>query len=238
MGVGRAVAGCCVALGVANVMNNLVAKRWAPVTSAVAAGLVVGIARKQRVGWGEMGFAQAERGALVGGVLAGGVAAAYAAGVAMPQTRGLFRDERALALSRRRLIEEALIQVPVGTVLLEEVAFRGVLPALLGRLVGTRAGAGLSAALFGVWHVLPALDMARANPSLTRLTTAGEAEARGQTGRLVAGTVVSTAAAGLFFHELRRRGGLLAPALVHTATNSFGYAAARIARRVDRRPKR
>jgi hypothetical protein len=51
----------------------------------------------------------------------------------------------------------------------------------------------------------------------------------------VAGAVVSTAAAGLLFHELRRRGGLLAPALLHVATNSLGYAAARTARRIDRR---
>ncbi|WP_246239840.1 CPBP family intramembrane glutamic endopeptidase [Acrocarpospora corrugata] len=226
---------------------------------------------------------------MIGGGLAAGVAAVYTVGIGLPRTRSLFRDERALALTRARVLEEALLQVPIGTVLLEEIAFRGVLPALLSRSVRPRTAAALSSLLFGLWHILPALDMARANPTITRLTTGdfdsltdGDAgcdhsgsvvaTANGTSGsidpdprarpavdptaepispesegearyrhspvdltRLVAGTVIATSAAGAAFWELRRRGGLLAPALVHIATNSFGYAASRIARRIDAR---
>ncbi|MFC0864832.1 type II CAAX prenyl endopeptidase Rce1 family protein [Sphaerimonospora cavernae] len=243
-------------LAAANVLNNRVARRWAPLTSAVTTAVLIGLARREGLSLRDLGIEGC--GARLGGTLAAGVAAVYAAGVALPRTRPLFLDERALALSRGRLAEEVLLQVPVGTVLLEEVAFRGVLPALLashgpsGRPLPSRTAAAASAALFGLWHVLPAIDMARANPALSRLasaessaapptapeTVSGAAPGTAQVAvpgavRLVAGTVLSTGVAGLFFHELRRRGGLLAPSLCHLATNSLGYLAARLARRVD-----
>ncbi|GAA4581176.1 CPBP family intramembrane metalloprotease [Planotetraspora phitsanulokensis] len=222
----------------ANVLNNRVARRWAPVTSAVATAALLGVARREGLTWPELGFERAELGARTGGLLAAGVAAVYAAGVALPRTRPLLRDERALALSRGRLLEEVLVQVPVGTVLLEEIGFRGVLPALLARRTSARMALAGSAALFGLWHVLPSMDMARANPALSGLVSDAPAHTAGRrlaTARVVAGTVVSTAAAGVLFHELRRRGGLLAPSLFHLATNSFGYVAARVARRVSSR---
>ncbi|KAB8186636.1 CPBP family intramembrane glutamic endopeptidase [Microbispora catharanthi] len=241
-----ATVACLGVLTAANVLNNRVARRWAPLTSAAATGTLLLIVRGEGLTWRELGFRRARAGAVTGGALAAGVAAVYAAGVAHPRTRALFHDERALALSRRRVLEEALVQVPFGTVLLEEVGFRGALPALLGRSLPPRTAVAASAALFGLWHVLPAMDMARANPALGRLTageTPGEAAgpmktarletARLETARLVAGTVTSTAVAGLVFHGLRHRAGLLAPALLHLATNSLGYAAARVARRLD-----
>ncbi|MEV4459205.1 CPBP family glutamic-type intramembrane protease [Microbispora sp. NPDC049633] len=242
-----ALVGCLGVLAAANVLNNRVARRWAPVTSAVATGALLVLARREGLTWHELGFRDARAGAVSGGALAAGVAAVYAAGVALPRTRALFQDERALALPRRRVLEEALVQVPFGTVLLEEAGFRGVLPAVLGRSLPAGTAVAASAALFGLWHVLPAMDMARANPALGRLAAGetpdeacpepgpvdGRRGGRVETGRLVAGTVVSTALAGLVFHGLRHRAGLLAPALLHLATNSLGYAAARVARRLD-----
>ncbi|WP_433420079.1 CPBP family glutamic-type intramembrane protease [Microtetraspora malaysiensis] len=252
MGRGRSrvgpVAGALGVLALANVSNNRIARRWAPVTSAAATAVLLAIARRDGLTWAELGFSGAGRGARLGGALAAGVAAAYAAGVALPRTRPLFLDERALTLSRARLLEEALVQVPIGTVLLEEVAFRGVLPALLGRSLPAGTAGVAAAACFGLWHVLPAIDMARANPALGHLASGSSAAAPGHPTsgsptsgspaatavRLVAATVASTTVAGLLFGELRRRGGLLAPALTHLGTNSLGYVAARLARRLDR----
>ncbi|WP_169988968.1 CPBP family intramembrane metalloprotease [Microbispora sp. H10836] len=77
------------------------------------------------------------------------MAAVYAAGVVLPRTRPLFHDEMALSPSRRRVLEEALVQVPFGTVLLEEVGFRGELPALLERELSARTAVAASASLFG-----------------------------------------------------------------------------------------
>ncbi|MCK2221416.1 CPBP family intramembrane metalloprotease [Actinomadura sp. ATCC 31491] len=215
-------------LAAANILNNKVAPRLGPLTSTLATAALVAMARRSGLSWQEMGFEHGRRGAIAGGALAAAVAAVYAAGVALPRTRPLFHDERALSLSRARVLEEALVQVPLGTVLLEEVGFRGALYAMLRRRHGTVAATATSSALFGLWHILPAVDMARANPALGALT-AGEAPGRLDTARVVAGSVVSTAAAGVLFCELRRRRGLLTPVMLHLSTNSLGYLFARIA---------
>ncbi|MEU8247066.1 CPBP family intramembrane glutamic endopeptidase [Nonomuraea sp. NPDC048916] len=215
-------------LAAANVLNNRLAPRLAPLTSAVATAALVAMARGSGLSWQDLGFERPRRGALTGGALALGVVAVYTAGISTARTRPLFHDDRALALSRGRALEEALLQVPVGTVLLEEVGFRGVLYAMLRRGHGTVTATAVSSALFGLWHILPAIDMARANPALGALT-AGEPPGRLDTARVVAGSVVSTGVAGVFFCELRRRAGLLAPSMLHVSTNSLGYLFARLA---------
>ncbi|GII90870.1 hypothetical protein Ssi02_11010 [Sinosporangium siamense] len=165
----------------ANVLNNRVAPRLAPLTSAVAGAALVAMARKSGLTWDELGFHRTSRGAKVGGALACAVAGVYGAGVTIPYTRPLFRDERALSLSRAEALEAVLLQVPVGTVLLEEVAFRGVLHGHLARRHGDRTAIALSSALFGLWHVLPAIDMAKSNPALAHLVF-GQEEATGEPG--------------------------------------------------------
>ncbi|MGP3914749.1 lysostaphin resistance A-like protein [Nonomuraea sp. 10N515B] len=215
-------------LAAANLMNNKVAPRLGPLTSTAATAALVAMARRSGLSWEELGFEHGRRGAIAGGALAAAVATAYTVGISHPRTRPLFHDERALSLSRARVLEEALLQVPLGTVLLEEVGFRGALYAMLRQRHGTVAATAVSSTLFGLWHVLPAMDMARANPALGALT-AGESPNHLDMARVVAGSVVSTAAAGVLFCELRRHNGLLAPAMLHLATNSLGYLFARIA---------
>lgn len=228
-----ALAGVVAVLATANVLNNRVAPRLAPLTSAAAVGALLAVARRRGVSWSEVGFQEGSRGLLIGGVLASAVAGVYGVGIAVPATRRFFRDERALALSPARAVEEALVQVPFGTVLLEEVGFRGVVHALVARSHGPVTATAVSSALFGLWHVLPAIDMLTANPALGRLA-AGEDPASavpstGEVSRAVVGSVVATALAGVLFCELRRRGGLAAPSLLHVATNSLGYLFARLA---------
>ncbi|MGP3958555.1 CPBP family intramembrane glutamic endopeptidase [Nonomuraea sp. 3N208] len=215
-------------LAAANLMNNKVVPRLGPLTSTAATAALVAMARRSGLSWEELGFEHGRRGAIAGGALAAAVATVYTVGISHPRTRPLFHDERALSLSRARVLEEALLQVPLGTVLLEEVGFRGALYAMLRQRHGTVAATAVSSTLFGLWHILPAMDMARANPALGALT-AGESPNHLDMARVVAGSVVSTAAAGVLFCELRRHNGLLAPAMLHLATNSLGYLFARIA---------
>ncbi|WP_436761334.1 CPBP family intramembrane glutamic endopeptidase [Streptosporangium sp. V21-05] len=239
----------------ANVLNNRLAPRLAPLTSAAATGALVVMARRSGLSWAELGFHRRVRGLRIGGALASAVAAAYTVGIAVPATRRFFRDERALSLSRARALEEALLQVPVGTVLLEEVGFRGVLHALVARSHGHGTATAVSSVLFGLWHILPAADMMAANPALSRLAageTLDDPDTRGtsevsrapgkapawQVARVVAGSVVTTGLAGVLFTELRRRGGLAAPAMFHVATNSLGYLFARLAPPNHARPVR
>lgn len=118
----------------------------------------------------------------------------------------LFADQRMAGVDGWGTAWRALVRIPLGTVVLEEVAFRGVLPALLAP--------GWSAGLFGLWHVAPAAATLKVNGV-------------GRRGPGVAAAVVVTAAAGVALWELRvATGGLVAPALVHVAVNSGATVAA------------
>ena len=82
----------------------------------------------------------------------------------------------------------------------------------------TAVAVGASAALFGLWHVLPALGLESVNPV-----------AEDTVGQLpgwvtVLASVASTSLVGVWFWWLRdRSGSLLAPMALHWATNAFGY---------------
>ena len=77
----------------------------------------------------------------------------------------------------------------------------------------------MSSALFGLWHVLPALGGGAANESVAGIVGDGVAG----TALRVAGTVIFTGLAGVLLCELRARSGsLLAPILLHWAVNAFG----------------
>lgn len=229
-----------VALGVltaANVLDNRLSPRTTVPLSLGAAGLLVLHARRSGLSWSDLGLdpAHTPRGLRYGTVAAGGVGAVYAVGALLPATRPLFADQRAAA-GVPALLRQTLLDVPLGTVVLEEIGFRGVLPALCRQAYGPRVGEALPVALFGLWHVLPSAALSESNPALAAATTGG-ATAGGQ-GRLAgAGSaVLTTAVGGAVFAALRRRtGSLWAPALLHTAFNSLGYVAAWAVNRHSRR---
>jgi membrane protease YdiL (CAAX protease family) len=107
-------------------------------------------------------------------------------------------------------------------VLLEEVAFRGVLWGLLRRARGTVTATVASSLLFGLWHVLPSLGLASANAAVGGVVGSG----RPAQAVTVLATMAFTAAAGVVFCELRRRSGsLLAPAGLHWAVNGLSVLA-------------
>ena len=117
-----------------------------------------------------------------------------------------------------------LVRIPVGTVLWEEVAFRGVLFAVLARFLLVRAAKGIGAVVFGLWHVRPTLGGLDTNDLAD-----GTAARIGAVALVCAGTAV----AGVLFTWLRlRSGSLLAPALLHLATNTLGTVAAAAAHRL------
>lgn len=222
-----------------NVLNNRLAPGRSVPTSVAATALVAAIGRygaAGRPGPAGLGWepSQLPSGLRLGAATAGAVAVGYAVAAALPATRPLFTDERAAA-SLPGVLRQALVDVPLGTVLLEETAFRSVLPALLRPLWGPGAAEAASVGLFGLWHVLPSADLLTANPALAGLSTGGVRPTRWTA---AAGAVVSTAAGGAVFTLLRRRSGsLLAPALLHTALNSGGFLASWAVRRRLSRPR-
>ena len=85
----------------------------------------------------------------------------------------------------------------------------------------------MAALLFGVWHVLPSLDLSDANPVFRDLLP-------GPLGTVVAvtGSVLATAGAGMALSWLRNRSGsLAAPIMFHWTINGVGYALAWLVQR-------
>ena len=203
---------------------NILVKFGPPHTGLVLgpaiAVLLVLLARRHGLSWDDLGMARrswAKGGAYALAAVAL-VATVYAVGAAVPATRLAFLDAR-YHLDAGSAVVTALLVIPVGTVLLEEVAFRGVLHGLVGRHHGTLWATGLSSTLFGVWHILPSLRLSGANRAAAGFLGSGAwAQAAA-----VAGAVLFTAAAGVLLCELRRRSGsLLASAGLHWATNGIG----------------
>jgi CAAX protease family protein len=207
-------------LGAGNVLvNRVLPARAYPIVNGATAALLLRLARRAGAGPAALGLDRrhCRRSALVGLAGAGLVAGAYGIALAVPSLRTAFDDDRLGDVGLGGLLWVTLVRIPVGTVLLEEVAFRAVLPALLGGDDRWGWGSVLgSSALFGLWHVLPSMELGRNAAVDARFGDGGP--------WMVPGLAVgASAAAGVVLHGLRHAGrGLLAPALVHAATNSGG----------------
>ncbi len=157
----------------------------------MCAAVLLGLARLAGLSWAELGLGPGtwRRGFAWAGAIIGIVALVLAAGAALPLTRDAFRDSR-YHLGLGGALLTSFVLIPVGTVLLEEVAFRGVLWGLLRRLGGTVMATAVSSALFGLWHILPSLGLATDNEAI------GSAVGQGRSAQVitVAGTVLFTAA--------------------------------------------
>jgi uncharacterized protein len=203
-------------MAAALVAYNAVLNRWpafhgwgyVPVNLA-AAGVLVAAGSLLGLSVDQMGLAPDAVGLLIG-LAAGGACGVPLLLVSGSRLSRLLADRRAgegLAWYR------AAIRIPLGTALFEEVAFRGVLLGLLFEY-GRPAAVLVSSAVFGLWHVEPARQMARINgrdPSAT-----------------IAATVVFTAGAGVLFGWLRvTSGGIALPTGLHAAVNVAAYLAGR-----------
>jgi uncharacterized protein len=209
-----------------NAATNLLAPAalYVPTALVVAVVAVLIAVRLGGCDARDLGLARADlgRGLRHGAVAMAVVAGLLAVGVTLPATRELFADRRVDEHSVAALLYATLVRIPLGTALLEETLFRGVLLGLGLRRWSRRVAVAWSSALFGLWHVLPAGGLSGYNPVVADAV-------HGPAGRLVvtAAAVAATALAGLVFCWLRlRAGSLLAPVMLHAATNSVAYAAA------------
>ncbi|MEV6306570.1 CPBP family intramembrane glutamic endopeptidase [Actinoplanes sp. NPDC051861] len=158
-------------------------RRAQPIVGPLAAALLVTLS----------GLTRAEVGLVLSSFLYGVSGAAvvgigYLVALRIPPVR-----EAMAARTYPRPVRTALVEVPLATVIFEEVAFRGVLWALIARDHGPVWATVITAVLFGLWHL----------PSLPE----------------VAFTTFAGAALGV----LRQfSGGLPAPFLVHWTANGLG----------------
>jgi membrane protease YdiL (CAAX protease family) len=215
--------------------NNLVAARPWHASHYVFANLMgtaalLTLARLRGVSAGELGLSsqRVAAGARAGAAVGAPIMAIWAAVVVLPD-RARLRDARLVGLSARTVGYHAAVRVPLGTAVWEEVAFRAVLPALLRRVMSARTAGAVNAVVFGLWHIRPTLDAIRVNGIATTRPRRSVAGA----GAVAAGALVDVLLS--FLH--RWCGSLLAPTLVHVASNSGGTVAAAVAGRARPLPK-
>jgi membrane protease YdiL (CAAX protease family) len=206
-------------LGAVNVARDLLPAGtiW---FSVLAAAALVTLARMSGLTWAQLGLGRERlRHGLAWGLGAiAVVGAVYAVGLLLPMTRSLFLDSR-YHLDTPQALITAFVVIPLGTVLLEEVAFRGVLWGMLRRHMRVWKVLLMSSLMFGLWHVVPALGSAGRGGLTGVLPDIGIPA----TVLIVLGTVAFTALGGVIAGELRRRSGsVLASAGMHWATNALG----------------
>jgi len=209
-----------VVLVAVNVWVHVGPSRTHLVTGPLAALVLLVVGRLEGLTWEQLGLGleQLPAGLVVGLAGAAVIAVVISLGLVLPVTRTAFLDTR-YDVDGRTALRTALITIPLSTVVFEETAFRAVVWGLLERASGGAAATLVSSALFGVWHVLPALDVVVTSAALRGRTT-GRGGRAGVRVLVVLGAVAGTALAGVALAGLRWwTGSLIAPVLVHAAAN-------------------
>lgn len=203
------------------VQNHLLNERGYVTGNLAVTGLLVGLGRTAGLSWKDMGLdpnritAGIRLGSRVSGVAVTGALIA----LINPITRSLLRDERARVASGGEIGQRMLLRFPIGTALFEEVAFRGVLPAMLQRRHRPATAHLLSAGAFAVWHLIPTSRALAGNPLHLVISKSRHAQ------YVIAGSAAA-GAFGLAFSALRRRAdSVAAPWLAHAALNSVSFLA-------------
>ncbi|WP_326943512.1 CPBP family glutamic-type intramembrane protease [Amycolatopsis sp. NBC_01307] len=222
-----ALVAAVVTLAASTTLANRVLPGWAyPVCGLVAAVILVALARAAGLSWSDLGLRSFRRSALVGLAGAGLVAVVFGIALAVPALRTVYQDGRVGTPDFGQLIWLTCGRILFGTVLIEEIAFRGVLPALLGARDDRWRWPPIlgAAALFGLWHYLPALAIGR---------NAAVHAVFGTTPVVVLQILAMAAAgaAGILLHWWRHKGhGVLASVIVHFTTNAGGLTLAVLVR--------
>ena len=212
---------------VANVMSNRVLPGWAYLPWNVAVAAVLVWVAQREVTLPQMGFTRWRSGAAWGAVLFVLTVGVLLLALTMPTFHEMYHDRRVEG-SWWAWLYQVFIRIPFGTALLEETAFRAVLPALFAVRWGLLRGYVAASVCFGVWHVLPALGLNEVNPVMTRWFGTGV----GGVAVAVVFAVAGTTVAGLWWCWVRHKSGsVLATVLGHIASNSVAYTIAFVVNR-------
>jgi membrane protease YdiL (CAAX protease family) len=183
-----------------------------------ATGVLVLAARSAGLSADDLGLGRHRAGARWAGGALALTTAGYALALAVPAGRTALAGSAPEGSTPRELVARILVHIPLGTVLCEELAFRGVLAALARRSLPGRRADAVTALVFGLWHIGSARHDARAS---------------------VPGTVLLTGFGGMVLGRLRAvSGSLLAPMGLHLGTNGVGLLAAVAARAQSRKTSR
>ena len=203
--------------------NNLAGRqawhqRWYPLANLGATGTALAAAAASGLTADDLGLRRERLGAGLcwAALPSGALAAGWVIVAAVPASRGALADQRITSLTWPQVAYQAAVRIPAGTVLWEEVAFRGVLQASLRRVLPGPAALAITCTVFGIWHVRPTVEALRINEltasrrSLAWSVVASVAGTRGRPAAvLAAGTVRQPGRAGpaASVRQLRRGAG-------------------------------
>jgi membrane protease YdiL (CAAX protease family) len=179
---------------------------------------MVTVARLLGLSWTDLGIG---RGTWRAGLRWGGAAIGVAIvgyGVVLVAAPALLENPQLAGASPGSLLLRGLVLIPMGTVLAEELAFRGVLQGHSIRSLPARAALGVTSVAFGLWHLTVALGPSAVPLPPTLQWTSGLT--------VLAVTIVGGLALGWLRH---RTGSVLAPIGLHLGTNAVGLVAAGVA---------
>jgi membrane protease YdiL (CAAX protease family) len=209
-----ALAGTITVLAVWNVgIRPNLAEAWHVPAGLLVAGVTVALGLSAGLGVSGLGLSpdRLASGTRWGGVAAGSVLAVVVVGVLLPVTRSSYDVPRAHT-SLGDLLLDVLVVIPISTVVVEELAFRGTLLGLLVVLLPRGWAIAGCSLLFGLWHLDGVLTSSTSSAGTTALAGLG--------------TVVATGLAGAAFCWLRlQSGSLLAPVFAHLSTNTIALVA-------------
>jgi len=178
-------------------------------------------ARWGGLSWGDLGVRRStwRAGIRWGGTSLAAVTAGYGVALEIPALRTVLADHCVEEISTGQLLIRAVLLIPLGTVLCEEIAFRGVLLAIASKVLPVRPAVAITSMVFGLWHIRSPLGPA--GPGVSPVPQRAS----------VAGIIVGTGMGGAVLGWLRQRSNsLLAPIGLHLGTNSVGLLAAAMAR--------
>jgi membrane protease YdiL (CAAX protease family) len=218
-----------------NVLMNRIVPRPLQVPAALtAASLLILLARRGGVTTTQLGLSRADlprgvRSGLKFGIPIGTVAAV---GAFLPWTEKFFREDRIVGAGALDAAYDLMVHIPLATAAAEELMFRGALNGIFSLHHSPATAGRVSAALFGLWHILPAVDRTLANPAVRDAHGAS----RAKQAMIVVIVCTATSVAGLALSWWQRRSGSVAtPVIVHFAANGGAFLAGWLAARRSQR---
>lgn len=149
---------------------------------------------------------------------------------AIPFLRHYFLGDDLAHASGKLIAFEAAIRIPLGTALIEEILFRGVLLGLLLQNHSSAKALIFSSIIFGLWHIFPTINTLESNNGVAQTLKDKKSRKAGS----VIGAVVITTIAGFIFGWLRIiANSVIAPWLVHWSINASGVLGVAFARKLE-----
>lgn len=193
---------------------------WHPWANTLAGVVVLGLGLAIGLDRSDLGLESRNlgRGLRYGLAFWGIVATVLVVVALIPATRDSLQDDSTI-VSTGAMLRRTLIVIPLGTALLEEAAFRGVLLGLFAKRTTIWRAAWMSSVVFGLWHIPPTINSADGSGAIGDASRGG-----GSTALVVVGVVLAMTLAGMVFCWLRIRSkSLVAPFVAHWGINATAF---------------